>query len=201
METRTKTRETATGINDQRISGLVERLRCGVAIHDNHGVVVGVKTRDDGSEETLMVSDWNHRILGTFKNVKFRTPQVNGKFLKFVEAGLTLLRSGEIIIIPSYWRYGVMIAGKLVTRTYRIAGQPNAKHEIRFGEEVSGKIIVREAKNSRTKETKVIVDYYIYLTPTKTTHEVKIGGKKRENTVFSASIPGTNEFVVVNKIG
>lgn len=201
METRTGTAtRTAPAINGTNadVTKLIERLKAGYPIHDNDGMMIGIETED--GRDRIMISDWEHKVLAKFKNVRFRTPKSDDEYLKFVYTSVTLARSGKILEIPGYWRRGVWIAKKMVTVTYRMAGQISTS-ALPLGVEAVGRVEIREAKNCRTGETRVIIDYYFYPSPTKISYEVKIGGKKRENTVLSASIPSTEEFVVVNKIG
>lgn len=184
----------------KEIARTMEMMRAGKRIYEN-GLVTAIKM-SNGKE--VKISDDILEPIAKFEKVRFRTPQIEGKFLKFIEPGIGLERSGLIRIIKPYWRYGIIVGGKLVTRTFRVWEAPEkTKTEMPFGVEVIGNIIISKSTNTRTKEVRMIVDFYIIKEnqPTEASYEVKIGGKKRENTVFSASIPGTEEFIVVNKIG
>lgn len=197
METRKTIRTSA--ISDADIAKLIEGLRAGYPIRDDKGTMIGLETKD--KQERVMISDWEHKVLAKFKNARFRTPGREDPYLKFVDTAITLTRGGKILGIPGYWRRGVWIAKKLVTVTYRMAGDQLSAKSVPLGVEAVGRVEIRERRNSRTGEVNVIIDYYFYPSPTTTTYEVKIGGKKRKNTTFSHPIPETTEFVVVNKIG
>lgn len=201
METRTGTAtRTAPAINgtNANVTKLIERLKAGYPIHDNDGMMIGIETED--GRDQILISDWEHKVLAVFENVRFRTPQKNDPHLKFVDTTIILTRSGQILEIPGYWRMGVWIAKKMVTVTYRMAGQISTV-ALPLGVEAVGRVEIRKSSNYRKGEVRIIIDYYFYPSPTITSHEVKLGGKKRENTVFSTAIPGTEEFVIVNKIG
>jgi hypothetical protein len=201
MKTKTETAiRTAPAINGTNadIAKMINDLKNGWALHDKKGALLGIEKQNG---EKVWISDWEHKVLATFKNVRFRTPREDDPYLKFIDNTVTLLRNGNILEVPGYWRRGVWVPKKMVTITYRMAGNQISTKALPLGVEAVGRVEIRERRNSRTKEVNIIVDYYLYPSPTTTTYEVKIGGKKRENTVFSTSIPDTTEFVVVNKIG
>ncbi len=204
----------ATATTDKnKATELIKRLEAGYPIRDKKtGVMIGIETKD--GKDRIMISDWEHEVLAIFENVRFRTPRADDPYLRFIESAVTLARNGNIMEIPGYWRRGVWITKKLVTVTYRMAGNQIPTKSVPLGVEAVGKVKISERRNSRTGEVNLIVDYYFYPSPIETSYEVKIGGKKRENTVFPHPIPGTEkldelskpiphseELIVVNKIG
>ncbi|MDD3711114.1 MAG: hypothetical protein PHP37_00710 [Patescibacteria group bacterium] len=193
MATITKKNE----ISDADVAKMIKKMESGYPIHNEKGVMIGIEIEGG---ESVMISNWEHKVLAVFENVRFRTPREDDQYLKFVDTAVTLTRGGKILEIPGYWRRGVWIAKKLVTVTYRMAGQMSAK-SVPIGVDAVGKVEIRESSNSHTGEKRIIIDYYFYPSPVQTFYEVKIGGKKRESTVFSKPIPGTEELIVVNKIG
>jgi hypothetical protein len=161
-------------------------------IRNSNEEMIGVKFENG---ESLMISHWDHKVIGTFDNVSIKLPKNNGKnYLKKIALHASLNSKGELVEIPTYWRYGIKVAKKLVTRTFRGKDLP-------FGEWVKARAEICRATNSKTGEEKIIVNFIVGKeNEKKNPVAIKFGGKERKETIFSVSIPGTEEKIVVNPI-
>jgi hypothetical protein len=161
-------------------------------IRNGHEEMIGVEFTNG---EKLMISHWNHKILETFDHVSIKLPENNGKnYLKKIPLHTSLNSEGELVEIPTYYRYGIKVSGELVTRTFRGENLP-------FGEWVKARAEICRAINSKSGEEKIIVNFIIgEENEKKGPVAIKFGGKERKETIFSVPIPGTEEKIVVNPI-
>lgn len=172
------------------------------AIRNDQDEMIGVILEGG---KTLMISEWEHKVLGSFRGVIFRIPQ-KGPFSKFIDKAISLKKDGTIIQLPSYWRFGIMIKKTLLTRSFKFVGDKHndflTRARMPFGHETVGDVDVCLAENQKTGEKRVIINYL--LTPEnserKVEHFLKIGGKKTAKTIQEFEIPGTSEKILINRI-
>ncbi len=162
------------------------------AVRNSNQEMIGVKFENG---ESLMVSHWDHVVLETFNHVSIKLPENNGKnYLKKIPLHTSLNSEGELVDIPTYWRYGIKVAGILVTRTFWGENLP-------WGEWTKARAEICRAINSKSGEEKIIVNFIVgEENEEKIPVAIKFGGKERDNTIFSVPIPGTEEKIVVNPI-
>jgi len=172
------------------------------AIRNENEEMIGVILKGG---QKLMISEWEHQTLASFKNVLFKVPQ-KGPFSKLVEKATSLKRTGEIIQLPSYWRFGVKVEEVLVTRSFKFIGDKHNEFLTRarmpFGHETVGDIDICLAENKKTGEKRLILNYLLTLENVnkKAEHFVKIGGKQTAKTIQEFEIPGTSEKILINGI-
>jgi hypothetical protein len=171
------------------------------AIRNERGEMIGVVL--EGGKK-LMISEWEHQTLASFKNVFFKVPQ-KGPFSKFIEKAISLKRTGEILQLQSYWRFGIVIEKSILTRSFKFVGDKHdeflTRSRMPFGHETIGDIDICLAENKKTGEKRLIINYLLSLsTSKKAKHLIKIGGKKTAKTIGEFEIPGTSEKILINQI-
>lgn len=172
------------------------------AIRNDQDEMIGVIL--EGGQK-LMISDWEHQTLASFKNVIFRVPE-KGPFSKLIKKPISLKRTGEVIQLPSYWRFGLKVEKTLVTRTFKFTGDKHneflTKSRMPFGHETIGDIEICLAYKKRTLETRIIINYLLNVDNSKkeVEHSIKIGGKVSAKTIQEFEIPGTSEKILINRI-
>ncbi len=172
------------------------------AIRNDQDEMIGVIL--EGGEK-LMISDWEHQTLTSFKNVLFKVPQ-KGPFSKFIEKAISLKRTGEILQLPSYWRFGIKVEKTILTRSFKFIEDKHKEFLTRarmpFGHETVGDVEICLAENKKTGEKRLILNYLLSLNTEnkKAEHSIKIGGKVSARTIREFEIPDTSEKIIINRI-
>lgn len=172
------------------------------AIRNDQDEMIGVIL--EGGQK-LMISEWEHQTLASFKNVLFKVPQ-KGPFSKFVDKAVSLKRTGEIIQLPSYWRFGIKVEKTILTRSFKFIEDKHKEFLTRarmpFGHETIGDVEICLAENKKTGEKRLILNYLLILEndSKKAEHFIKIGGKVSAKTIREFNIPGTSEKILINGI-
>jgi len=171
-------------------------------IRNNKDELIGVII--EGGKK-LMISEWEHQTLASFKNVIFRVPE-KGPFSKLIKKPISLKRTGEVIQLPSYWRFGIKVGKNLLTRSFKFVEDKHNEFLTRtrmpFGHETIGDVDICLAENKKTGERRLILNYLLTLEndTKKAEHFIKIGGKLSAKTIQEFEIPGTSEKILINRI-
>jgi hypothetical protein len=170
-------------------------------IYENEELVA-VKTQQFGE---LKISHWRETLLGSFSGVEFKLPQKDGAFLKFIPSHFHLSKKGVVQSMPSYWRYGIFVKDKeenkaMITRCYYHFSEEKTEKHLPFGKTIVGTVEIKKSFNSKTKEEKIIVNFYCQEKNQEKKYRVAIGSNSEKKSEADIAIPGLKSKIKVFKI-
>ncbi len=180
---------------------MADQIKVDDYIYENEELI-GVKTEQFGE---LKISHWQESLLGSFSGVEFKLPQKDGAFLKFIPKHLHLSKKGVVQSMPSYWRYGIFIKDKeenkaMITRCYYHFSEEKTEKQLPFGKTVVGTVEIKKSFNSKTKEEKIIVNFYCYEKNQEKKYRVAIGSESAKKSKADIAIPGLKSKIKVFEI-
>lgn len=167
-------------------------------IYNKDGSLAEIITPEFGS---LKMSYWEEKILFRFSGVEFQLPGRNGNHLKFIGEHLQLTKSGVVQLIPNYYRSGVYTTdekGKqaMITRCYYHSNNEKTIN-LPLGEKVVGDLIIKRSFNSKTKEKRIILNFYYNENQGEKKYRVAINSDSAEKAVAEVIVPGTSSLIKV----
>ncbi len=169
------------------------------SIIDEDGKFIGI---EDKNGKEIMITENVYQKIASFNNVKFFVPGKNEKHMKFIRPTEFLVGDPndnnilKVMLCPPYFRYGVKVKNKLVTRVFSI------KKKEFFGKEVVGMLEIVIQTNKKNNEKRFIINLEPQKILSREDGEVlslKIGGKSNRKTIFGIIISGTDQVLRIVK--